>query len=194
MAERILIQNARIALFNDPALWTPKQFKGTGLFAYRATLLIAPENPAMAQINAAIDKVAKEKWAAKSDAILKQIKASDNKCFFTDGDLKTYNGYPGNWAIVATRQQNAGAPVVCGRGGKKDPIGESDGRLYSGCYVNSTIEVWAQDNEWGKAIRALLINVQLVRQGESFGGAAPATAANLDDLSFEEDEDLNDDI
>ena len=118
------------------------------------------------------------------------IGTPSGKCFFVDGDTKAYNGYAGNWAVTATRNQDNGAPLVVGRGGKTDIISESDGTIYSGCYVNGTIEIWAQDNSFGKAIRATLVNVQFVKNGESFGGAAPATAANLGDLSFEEEDDI----
>jgi hypothetical protein len=111
-----------------------------------------------------------------------------------DGNTKAYNGYVGNWAITATRNQDTGAPIVVGRGGIKDPLTAADGKIYSGCYVNGTIEVWAQDNSFGKALRATLVNVQFVKNGESFGGAAPASAANLDELAFEEDEEDEENI
>jgi len=191
MAEQILIRDARIAF---PDLFEAVQFQGQGPFQYRCTFLIDPENPAVKQINAAIKKVADDKWGAKAGPILKQILVTSGKCFFVDGDTKVYSGYAGNWAVTATRNQENGAPLVVGRGGKNDVLSASDGKIYSGCYVNGTIEVWAQDNSFGKAIRATLVNVQYVKKGESFGGAAPATAANLEDLSFEDDEDLNDDI
>jgi hypothetical protein len=190
MAEQILIQEARIAF---PDLFEAVQFQGQGPFQYRCTFLIPPENPAVKHINAAMVKIAADKWGAKAEAILKQIKATSGKCFFVDGDTKAYNGYAGNWAVTATRNQDAGAPLVVGRGGRKDVLSAADGKIYSGCYVNGTIEVWAQDNSFGKAIRATLVNVQFVKNGESFGGAAPANANNLDELAFEDDE-LDEDI
>jgi len=117
---------------------------------------------------------------------LKAAIAGGKTCF-TDGDSKDYNGYADNFALVATRSQDAGRPVVVDR--SKHPIAASDGKIYSGCYVNGTVEIWAQDNSFGKGIRATLVNVQFVKDGESFGGVTSATDADLDDLGFDEDED-----
>ncbi len=181
---KVIIRNARLAF---PDLFEAVQYQGQGPFQFRATFLIPPDSPSKKELDAVIKQVATEKWAAKTPQILPQILATSNKCCFSDGDLKAYNGYAGNWALAATRNLDAGRPVVVDRA--KRPLTEADGMLYSGCFVNGTVEIWAQDNSFGKAIRATLVNVQFVKDGESFGGATPATADTLDDLGYDPDED-----
>lgn len=182
---KIIVRNARLAF---PDLFAAVQYQGTGPFQYRSTFLIEPSNPCKALIDKTIKEVASEKWGAKAQAILNSILSTSNKCCFVNGDTKAYNGYAGNWALTSTRNQDAGAPVVVDR--DKSPLAASSGRIYSGCYVNGTVDIWAQDNQYGKGIRATLINVQFVKNGESFGGAVAATADDLDELEFDEEEDL----
>lgn len=182
---KVILRDVRLSF---PDLFEAVQYNGQGPYQYRASLLVDPKSKAKQELDAAIKEVAVAKWGAKADAILKQANATQKICFI-DGDTKAYNGYAGNWALTATRAQDAGKPVVVDRG--KRPVEASDGLFYGGCYVNATVEIWAQDNSFGKTVRATLVNIQFVRDGESFGGAAPATDDGLEDLAFEEDgEDL----
>lgn len=181
---KVIIRDARLAF---PDVFEAVQYQGQGPFQYRSTFLIPAGDKQKTDMDAVIEQVAKDKWGAKAEAILKQIFAAGNKCCWVNGDSKAYNGYAGNWALTATRNQDDGRPLVVDRG--KNPIAASDGKIYSGAYVNGIVEVWAQDNSFGKAIRATLSTVQWVKDGESFGGAAPASADGLDDLGSDYDDD-----
>ena len=181
---RIIIRDARAAF---PEVFEASQYQNQGPFQYRNTFLIEPTNPCKAEIDAAIKEVAKAKWGAKADAILPEILLDKKACCFIDGNRRAYNGFAGNWALTATRNQDAGRPAVVDR--NKSPLSAQDGKIYSGAWVNGIVEIWAQDNSFGKAIRATLVTVQFVKDGESFGGAAPATAEGLDDLGFEDESD-----
>jgi hypothetical protein len=57
-----------------------------------------------------------------------------------------------------------------------------DGRPYSGCYVNVKLNVWAQDNSYGKAVRAAIQTVQFRAHGDAFGGGAPANAEGMESM------------
>lgn len=188
---KYVVRNARLSF---PDLFEAVQFQGQGPFQYRASLLVPADSAVKKEIDALIDQVAKEKWPGndnqgrpKADAILKAARATQKICFI-DGDTKNYNGYAGNWALTATRSVDAGKPVVVDRA--KNAVTKEDGLFYGGCVVNATVELWAQDNSFGKTVRATLVNIQFVKDGESFGGAAPASADDLDDLAFEEEGDL----
>jgi len=76
-------------------------------------------------------------------------------------------------------------PTVLNR--DKTPVAEADGVLYGGCYVNALLDVWAQDNAFGKRINATLKGVQFVRDGDAFGGGAPASADDFPDESESEE-------
>lgn len=179
----IIVKNARLAF---PALFTPEQYQGQGPHNYRATFLVEPNSEQFNQINKAIEQVAQEKWGAKAKANLTAILANPQKTCFVDGNLKGYNGYENMWALSAVRNADSGAPAVVDR--DKSPIGQTDGKIYSGCYVNGKVSIWTQDNAYGKAIRATLIAVQFVKDGESFGGATPANAEGFDEIAFEDDD------
>ena len=179
---KVLLRNVRLSF---PDLFEAVQFQGQGPFQYRAAFLMTLDQPSYKDVKAAIEKVALEKWQAKAAGLLKAANATQKICFI-DGDTKAYNGYAGNWVLSSTRDISAGKPIVVDRA--KNPVSANDGMLYAGCYVNATVEMWAQDNSFGKTVRATLINVQFVRDGESFGGAAPATVEGLDDLGYEEDD------
>lgn len=181
---KVVLRDVRLSF---PDIWEAVQYQGQGPFNFRASFLMAPNSKSKKEVDAAIKQVATEKWAAKAGAILPGILANPQKCCFIDGNLKEYNGYAGNWALTATRSQESGRPRLVDRN-KNIDLTPSDGKLYAGCYVNATVEIWAQDNSYGKAIRATLVNIQFVKDGESFGGAAPATADDLDDLGYEDEE------
>jgi hypothetical protein len=184
-----ILKNVRIAFVD--ALWTPKEYEGDGKPKYRTNFLMAPDSEAKKVADAGIKEAAlsAKTWAAKAQEVLKAAKAAGKICLI-DGNTKTYNGYEGNFALTATRSIADGAPKVVGLDGKT-PISETAGKIYSGCYVNAKVDFWPQDNKFGKTVRCTLIAVQFVRDGESFGGAAPASAEGMDDLSFEEDTDEN---
>ena len=49
---------------------------------------------------------------------------------------------------------------------------EADNLIYSGCYVNGKVDIWGQDNKYGKRVNAKLIAVQYVpKEAESFDGS-----------------------
>jgi hypothetical protein len=52
---------------------------------------------------------------------------------------------------------------------------------YSGCYVNASVEFWAQDGD-NAGIRCSLRAVQFLRDGDAFAGGSKVTADELDDL------------
>jgi hypothetical protein len=69
---------------------------------------------------------------------------------------------------------------------KKNPLTEEDGKIYGGCYVNASVEIYGFKHEvGGNCILASLRAVQFVRDGESLGGNTPVDV----DKEFEEVED-----
>jgi hypothetical protein len=160
-------------------LFTAGTVGGEGKPAFSVTAILDPEHPVLAELEAAEEKVAKEKWGAKAPAILKAIRAQD-KGVIHDGDKKAqYAGFEGN-KYVSMRSEKR--PNVYDNDGSQ--LTEADGRVYSGCYAHVVLEVWAQDNSYGKRINAQVTGVAFSRDGDSFGGgAAPASADDFADLS-----------
>lgn len=176
---KMMLTNVRGAFLT---LFEAKTVNGEGEPAYSGSFLIDPSTTdgkkLVAQIEAAIEETAKAKWGAKADAILTAMR-KNNKLALQDGDAKAdYDGFAG-MMFVSTRSKVR--PLVIDR--DRTPLTAADGRVYSGCFVNAQIELWAQDNSYGKRINAQLKGVQFVRDGDAFGGGGtPASADDFGDL------------
>lgn len=158
-------------------LFKAKQVNGEGEPAFSGSFIIGKTDPIVKVINATIDAAAKEKWADKAPALLKQLRSAD-KVFLHDGDLKeNYEGFPGNFFISA---RNKSRPVVKDR--NANPLTEADGKPYSGCFIGVIVDVWCQDNKFGKRVNATLQGVQFIEDGDAFSGAPPLADDAFDDL------------
>lgn len=177
---KVIIQNARLAF---PSLFVADEKFGK----FGGQFLIEPENKGNAKMEDAIEQVAKEKWGAKADATLKSIRAKNNICMYA-GELKgDYDGFEGMLAISANNNKR---PILMAR--DKTPVAESDGVIYAGCYVNVILDVWAQDNEYGKRVNAKVLGVQFFKDGDSFGSGASVSDDDFDDLSTEDEDEADD--
>lgn len=171
---KLSLKNVRLAF---PVLFDAKAVNGEGDPAFSASFLLDQKHPQIAEIRKAIDAVGKEKWGAKWDAVKKQMEAAD-KTALHDGDTKAeYAGFEGNLFINA---RNKVRPLVIDR--DKSPLVASDGKPYAGCYVNASIELWAQDNSYGKRINASLRGVQFLKDGDAFAGGGTASDDEFDDI------------
>ena len=163
-----------------PQVFEPKQVNGQGEPKFSAGFLFAKDHLAVALLLEAITKAAGEKWGVKAPEILKQLKAADKLCVH-DGDSKSdYDGYAGNLFLNAS---NKIRPLVIGP--NREPLVAADGKPYSGCYVNVVIEIWPQDNQFGKRINASLMGVQFIRDGERLAGGAVASADDFEAIPQE---------
>jgi len=175
---KLMLSNVRLAF---PQLFKPTTFDGTGEPSYSASLILTANHPQLEAIRAAQEAAGLEKWGAKWAAVKKELVIKD-KLALHDGDTKSqYDGFEGNF-FLATRSKQSARPTVIDR--NKSPLTEADGRPYAGCFINCSVELWCQDNAFGKRINAQLRGVQFLRDGDSFGGGAPASS---DEFSSVED-------
>ena len=124
-------------------------------------------NANMKKLKKASEEVKKAKWGEK----VPKLKA--NQVCLRDGNEEDWDGYEGCWYISASNQT---PPVLITR--RKDRDGKwipaKPGEIYSGCYVNLLVRLWAQDHpEYGKRLNASLEAVQFVEHGEPFSGGGP---------------------
>ena len=172
---KLMLNDVRLAF---PALFDAKTVGGEGEPAFSATFLFPANGEVHKAVEKAIEAVAKEKWGAKAPDILKALRASGKTCL-KDGDEKAnYDGFDGMFFISA---RNTSRPLVLDR--DKSELGKASGKPYAGCQVNGSVEIWAQDNGYGKRINASLRGVQFVKDGDAFGGGAPASADEFDSVS-----------
>lgn len=180
---KIKLNNVRLAF---PELFEPTQVSGQGAFKYRGNFLIPKSRTDLIEeIKAGIKHVIGEKWGNKDiDKIYNSICNNPNRFCLRDGDSKEYDGYAGNLYLSAS---NKSRPLVIDR--NTSPLTAQDGRPYSGCYVNATVEFYGYDNN-GKGVSASLRGVQFSRDGDAFTGGGVASVEEFDDLSMAEEEEL----
>lgn len=191
------IENPKKVKLSGVRISYPKVFRAErfndqpGTEAYSAVFLIPKSNEKlMNAIKTAIKAAAAEKFpdAAKAAAFLERVKGSKQQWCFRDGDVYKPDdeNYQGHMFLTARRKAADGAPKVFGKnpkiGGQDNLIKESDGILYAGCFVNATVELYAQTGQ-NEGMRCGLVGLQFAADGDSFGGASSAQADDFDDLS-----------
>lgn len=160
---------------------------------FELTAIVTPGGENEKKLNAAIVEAAKEKYGEKTvkddegkgvpnwQFILKSLDAdrrglrNGNTKRSQSGDI--YSGFEGMKFITAKSETR---PTVINR--DKTPLTADDGVVYSGCYGNVHVDVWALKK--GKpCIVCDLKGVQFTRDGDAFSsGAAPAKVDDFDDL------------
>ena len=144
-----------------------------GKINYGTHLLMKPDHPSIPAIKAAQRAVAVAMWGADADAVMTQLAAKD-RLVLHDGTISK----PGNDAYkgVLYVSANSGKKRYTIVDADRRPLTAADGRPYSGCYANAIIQVWAQQNKFGRGINAQICGVQFLRHGEAFGGGRVAAA------------------
>ena len=166
-----------------PYLFKAVEFKtGDGKPRYDATFLVEPGSANDKAIQAAIKAEAETTYGKKAEANLKAFSGQTNKYCYLDGDTKDYDGYEGMLYLACHSKVR---PLVIDR--DKSPLTEQDGKPYAGCYVNATVEIYAQAGE-NPGIRASFAGVQFDSDGDSFGGGKPASTDDFDDLGTDVDD------
>lgn len=156
-----------------PALFEAKAVNGEGEPRFSAAFVIVPGSANAKLLAQTMEQVAKEKWGAKAAGILTELKSKGRVAYkesplSKDGEV--YDGFEGMYSLNASNP--ARVRVI-----DKDtsPLTPADGKPYGGCYVDASIEMWPQDNSWGKRINAKLRWVQFRRDGDAFSGGAPVS-------------------
>lgn len=166
----VKVTNVRISF---PNLFEAKAINGEGDPHFSAAFVIVPGSDNAKALAAAMNAVAKEKWGAKSEGILTELKGKGRVAFkeaplSKDGEV--YDGFKGMYSLNASNV--ARVPVI-----DRDttPLVPADGKPYGGCFVDASIDLWAQDNSWGKRINAKLRWVQFRSDGDAFSGGPPVS-------------------
>ena len=151
---KITLKNVRISF---PSLFRRSVYEGVeGKF--KATFMIPKsDTETVTKIKSAIKLAIDEKFKDKDVKI-----PSQHSCF-KDGYEKDCDVYAEYWSFKADSHWQ---PTIINS--DNSPIIESDEIIYPGCYVNASVDIWIQDNNYGKRINADLCDVQFVRDGEKF--------------------------
>jgi hypothetical protein len=170
---KIILKNVRISF---PDLFKKGIFNGEET-KYGATFLLNKEEHAdsIADIKAQIAELVKTN--------LKGAKIAADKLCLRDGDDVEYDGYAGCYSIKCSTKKR---PIVIDR--DRSPLTEDDGKPYAGCYVNASIDLWVQNNAYGKRVNSTLLAVQFFKDGEPFSDGSTGDINDFD--LFDSDDDM----
>jgi len=166
---KVHLKNVRLSF---PSIFNRATFDGKE-GKYEATLLLDKSDT---KTKAKIDKVIEDAIKAAN------VKVPNDKRCLKDGDDSEYDGYENVWSIKASSSKR---PTLIDR--DKTPIVEDDDILYAGCYVNAIIDVWIQNNQYGKRANANLYGLQFVKDGEAFGSGPVDVTDEFDDIDDDDD-------
>lgn len=129
-----------------------------------------PKLESIESLMAEVDRVGKDKWGDKYEALKSKNKI---KLPFHDGTDKEYDGY-GEGVVFCTSRSKTQPGVLdqkCNR-----IIDEEE--LYAGCYAIASVNIYANDGVYDgvptKSISVGLNNIQKIADGEPFSGRARA--------------------
>ena len=182
MSEIIFLSNVRLSF---PKLIEPEAFQNNPDKKFSADFLTVPNGPNFAAFMGEVGKIATEKWKDHAAAVL-QMCQGDRKlrCYGAGNEkvdkktFKPYVGYDGVAYISANSSSDRPPRMIRLDGTECENANTMERtalarKLYGGCYVNAAIRPWAQDNQFGRAIRCELIAVQFFADGEPFGEGEP---------------------
>lgn len=163
---------ARLAF---PSLFVPREAKEAGKPPrFEAHGIFEPGSESDLIVKGAMEQAARDKWGEKWQPILEKLKADGRVCYHTspktNDNGEVYDGFQGMHWIKAT---NEARPAVIDK--DTSPLTQQHGRPYSGCNALLNVEIWAQDNSWGRRINGKLRWVQYHSEGEAFSGGAPVS-------------------
>jgi hypothetical protein len=180
-----MLRDVRLAYAHG--LWeksVPRGAEATAKPKFRVCFILPFKHPQIKEIEKVIEDEMKAKFGAKWAKVLEAAKASKKSCL-RDGDDNEGDGFAGNMFIAANAETR---PSTFNH--DRSPVSKDDGVLYSGCYVNASIDVYAFDNV-SKGNSAGLRGVQFLRKGDAFGSGGAADESEFDEISAPaEDESL----
>ncbi len=158
------LQNVRLAFAR---LFEPKLNQSKTAEEYGACLILNPEEPSTQALLDAIEQVATDKWGTKAPTMLERGKLR-HPIHEGDTDMEDDPAFAGKlYCNAKSRRQ----PQIVDR--KVQPIIDQD-EIFSGCYCNVSISIYAYDVPENKGVGIGLNNIQLVRKGERLSGAPDA--------------------
>lgn len=190
MPAKLILVGARISFAEG--LFTPKALEDNQTPKYGADFIIEADTKVLlvkadgtkttTTLKDAELLVAKEAWKGKAETVLESLerskKAHRNGNFRVNKSGEVYDGYEDKWYVTA---KSSRAPTVIDS--DKSPLTARDGKPYSGCYVIAHMDIYANGEGTKRGVFAGLTGVQFYKHGDAFGGGAPASVDDFDDLS-----------
>ena len=166
-----------------PNLFQAKGFQGSDP-KFSASLIMDKEDNAseIKKIQKAIKDLVKENFKGNMKALKGVCLRDGEEKVDSEGDPKT--GYGDG--VMFINASSANRPQVVDKD-PSIPLTAEDGKVYAGCKVNAVVEIWAQNNDFGKRINAQLKAIQFAGDGTPFGEARINPEDEFDTIEDDED-------
>lgn len=186
--EQVWLMNCRLSFFHG---WEKHQFDDKSEAQFSYTLLIPKGSEAHVALVGAVKKVIARGWPNGKPPGLEHC--------VRDGSEKSHlAGYDDSIVFVTCNSTDRFSIVDRHR----RILAPNSDIPYNGCWVNAHVQLWKQDNKWGRRVNAQPLGLQFVRDGEAFGGGGRATSpdqfpdlsgdsAQVEDWGAAEDDPLN---
>ena len=192
---KVNLKNVRVCFLKIWERDTPKQADQKP--AYRAVILLDKDDPQVSKLEDAAREVLTDKLKSEknADKWMDRHYAQDSKeCCVRDGDereevTEEFEGmlYINAKSFKQPKLQTSEGETQTEQGVTTDGDDIEGQEIYSGCYCNVSLDVWAWNNTNGKGLGCGLLGMRFRDDGDSFGGGGGATAAD-DDLEDDEDD------
>ena len=178
MGKHILINNVRCSF---PQLYKVDVKESGQKFNPGITVLLDQKEHAasIAELTAEVKAV-----IAGNTTLAKKPPVGEKVCLRSSKSDGWRDEYPEGHLLL--KAGNTKPPVVLHKDMTR--MTEADDKIYSGCRVNIKVELWGQNNQYGKRVNAKLLAVQFAGDDESFDGsyvseetAAEGFAASTED-------------
>ena len=181
MAQKIMLRDVRLSYEH---IFTPTSFDDSQDAKYSATFILPKNHPDLPAALKAVMEAGKEKFGNSFEG---ETWPKGYTCSLKDADV-VLNGsgetlaeanaaYAGCYIIEANSTRR---PVVLNR--NKSALTADDGVIYSGCYVNASLNATGYEvGKVKKGVKCYLNGVQFVKDGERLGSDASSDFEDLDD-------------
>ena len=166
------IKEARLSF---PALVQPKPIQG-GPPKYNANFILTEGSPEWAEAMQIVGQLATDKWRDKAQQVLNMIKNDKRaRCYgigmekvnATTGEV--YEGFKDPGVVWISGSSDSQPQLMGSNAQALPPTANANELFVGGNYVSAVLRFWAQENQHGRGIRAQLVGVQYLREGEHFG-------------------------
>lgn len=177
---KVVLKNVRLLW---PVLFTPenskKYDKPGDPKKYKATFWIEKTDKANVDaINSTIKKEVENKFEEKAAGFLRSVKGDKQKFFLRDGDTDINSEgeprNPGFYTFTAYRKETEEPMKLVHK--DKTRVTKENSPFYSGCYVNVSLDIWANDG----GVRVKLLGVQFFNDGPQVGNRVEASDEDFD--------------
>lgn len=181
---RFVLRNVRVAYahgLNAPQAQQQQQQPGQqqGDPKYSAVFLF-PEAAAdvLQGVQGILWEAVQKEFGQTAQAVWQELAASNKLCLRSGATKASQEGFAGNYFISGSAKQSH-PPVLLHKFLNEQGTGPQELKrpqnvIYSGAYVNVQLNVWVQNNNYGRRVNCEILVVQFAADGESFGGGASA--------------------